>query len=100
MTDTKSDTDPHFEQISPLIDDIISRIGALKLCPFKTALLSAQAMTRIAIGTRIVMADTQIKCDELTPEERSDLMDKLADNLRKSDAALMAMMERNGAVVQ
>lgn len=95
-----SHLDNEFDQISPLIDDIISRIGALKLCPFKTAWLSAQAMTRIAIGTRIVMADAQIKGDELTPEERSDLMDKLADNLRKGDAALMAMMERNGATAQ
>ncbi len=100
MSNHKADTDQHFEQISPLIDDVVSRIGALNLCPFKTAWLSAQAMTRIAIGTRIIMADAQIKGDDLTPEERSDLMDKLADNLRKSDAALMAMMERNGAIVQ
>ncbi len=95
-----SNPDDDFSQIAPLIDDVVSRIGALKLCPFKTAWLSAQAMTRIAIGTRVVMADAQIKGDALTPEERSDLMDKLADNLRKSDAALMAMMERNGATVQ
>ncbi len=89
-----------FSQIAPLIDDIISRIGALKLDPFRTEWLSAQAMTRIAIGMRIVTADAQIKGDALTPEERSDLMDKLADSLRKGDAALMAMMERKGANVQ
>ncbi len=95
-----STPDDDFSQIAPLIDDIISRIGALKLDPYKTACLSAQAMTRIAIGTRIVVTDAQIKGDALTPEERSDLMDKLADSLRKGDAALMAMMERNGATVQ
>lgn len=95
-----TDLDAHFENLSPLLDDIVARIGALKLCPFKTAWLSAQAMTRIAIGTRLVMADQHLGDGEMTPEERSDLMDKLADSLRKSDAALMAMMERSDREIE
>lgn len=91
--------DDHFENLSPLLDDVIARIGALKLCPYKAATLSAWAVARIAIGTRIGIADSQIKGEQLSAEERQHLMDMLADNMRKSDAALMAAVERHFATI-
>ncbi len=51
--------DAHFENLSPLLDDIVARIGSLNLCAYETATLSAWAVARIAIGTRIVIADQQ-----------------------------------------
>lgn len=92
--------DDHFEQLSPLLDSVVSHIGALKLCPYKAAWLSAQAMMRIAIGTRVTIADQQIDGEPLSAEERQQLMDMLVDNMRKSDAALMAALERHGAALQ
>lgn len=96
----KNALDAHCEQLSPLLDDVISRIGTLTLCPYKTAALSAWAMTRIALGTRLVMAESHAKGEQLSAEERQQLMDMLVDNLRKSDAALMAALERHTAVLQ
>jgi hypothetical protein len=92
--------DEHFEQLSPLLDDVISRIGELKLCPYKTATLSAWAMTRIALGTAIDMADSQIDDEQMSAEERQQLLELLADNMRKFDAALMAALERHGEALQ
>lgn len=94
-----TDLDKHFAQLTPLLDDAIARIGALKLCPFKTALLSAQAVARIAIGTRLVMTDQHIGGEEMTAQERSDLMDKIADSMRKSSAELIASVERRYSTV-
>lgn len=94
-----TDLDDHFKQMSPLIDDIVSRIGALKLCPYKAATLSAWAVARIAIGTRIAIADSQINGEKLSADERQQLMEMLADNMRKSDAALMAVVERHFATI-
>lgn len=36
----------------------------------------------------------------LTPHERSELMDKIADQMRKSNAALNAIGERYGETIQ
>lgn len=93
------DLDKQFEQFTPLLDDVISRIGGLNLCPFQTAYLAAQAVARIAIGTRLVMADAHAGL-KLTPQERSELMDKIVDQMRKSNAALSAMGERYGETIQ
>lgn len=93
-----TDLDAHSE-IAAKIDDIIAGIAALKLCPFKTACLSAQVMTRFVIGTSVITADQQLGGEEMTPQERSELMDKIADSMRKSDAALMAAVERHFATI-
>lgn len=88
------------EQLSPLLDNIISRIDSFGLPAFEVVNLSAQAMLRIAVGTQISVAQAADGGRALTPEEREQLMDLLIDSKRKSDAALMAALERHGAKVQ
>ena len=90
----------YLTQLSPLLDDIVARIDSFGLPAFEVANLSAQAMLRIAIGTQISVAQASDGGRALTPEEREQLMDLLIDSKRKSDASLMAALERHGAQVQ
>jgi hypothetical protein len=92
--------DAYFAQLSPLLDDIIARIDTFGLPAIETVRLSAQAMLRIAIGTQISVAQAADGGRALTPEEREQLMDLLIDSKRKSDAALMAAIERHEKQVQ
>lgn len=90
----------HLDQLSPLLDSVIARIDSFGLPAFEVVNLSAQAMLRIAIGTQISVAQAADGGRALTPEERDQLMDLLIDSKRKSDAALMAALDRHGARVQ
>ena len=92
--------DNHFDQLSPLVDGVINSIGALKLCPFKDATLTVWAMSRIALGRAIEMANSNYDDEQISPEERQHLMEMLEDNMRQSNAAMMAVLERHGAILQ
>jgi hypothetical protein len=90
----------HFEQLSPLADDVVSRIDSFGLSAFEAVWLGARAITRIAVGLRLSVAQAADGGRALTPEEREELMELLVDNQRKSDATLMAALERHGSTVQ
>jgi hypothetical protein len=89
----------HFEQLSPLADDVVSRIDSLGLTAFEAVMLGARAITRIAVGLRISVAQAADGGRALTPEEREQLMELLIDSQRKSDAALLAALERKDASI-
>ena len=92
--------DDHFTQLSPILDDVVARIGAARLCPYKAITLATWAMTRIAIGARLEAAKSDNPVDAISAEERQHLMEMLEDNMRQSNAAMMAVLERHGAILQ
>jgi hypothetical protein len=92
--------DEHFDQLSPLLDDVVSRIGEMKLSPWEIVFMSDQAVMRIVIGICMALVDSEIVGDELSVGERQQLLDMLTENMRKVEEARMAVFDRHGSVLQ
>jgi hypothetical protein len=100
MSQAKKMNDCFDQELSPLCDDVIARIDALGVNAFQAVTLGARAIARIAVGLRISVAQAADGGRALTPAEREELMEFLIENQRKSDAALMAAIERKDASIQ
>lgn len=95
----KPELTDHLSQLSPLLDDVISRIDSFGLPAIDLVYLSAEALLRIAIGVELLVAQAADGGRALTVKEREELMALILEK-RSSDSEIMAALERHGARVQ